>query len=549
MKLTIHTDSVALKAALDAVADEGVGDDREQVLLWLMRNQYDISEAESYEFVLQPTQQRILGCAVDALLVDTRRDATTVVYFLFDSGASALRRRVTDLTRALSQRSAPERDVAAENPQLRAIVQPAIDGPQVDLLRIVVTVCAAPLSKTVRSNIVRASSESSVDVEVFDLLFLQALAAAESGEPIQIDDVRILATPEQVLDIQMKNGKGVVLAVTATDIAGWPGIADRTLFDLNVRFSLGINRVRRSLDRALTASSEAEEFIAFHNGITAVCTDFTIDESGLTVKNLSVVNGAQTVVAIHANALHLNKEIRLLLKLVQAKPNSDLSRNIAIRSNTQNPVTSRNLRALDAVQERLFHEVGELGFVYVVRPDQEAPTGSRVIQNDDVAQLICSIYVRKPALAVKRQVLFESPQYQEIFPNNLDPARVVFAQLVRQAVENQSDKVVRLYRSAWALTSLTLVYMTAEAMRVDASFSKVLHAPSASVKTPDQLRNQMLPFVLAACEALEDRRRSFEESEADEVDDFKVAFKQTRTLAELGAAAARISRKNARASD
>ena len=535
-----------LSKVLKGVSKEGVGSDREQLLLWLIRNQYGFSEADSYEFVLDPADDLFQGVQADGALVSRGRDVVASVYLkLGDVGT--LRKWVKDITSEFAARRSPERDLSTLSPRLRSIFEPALASEVSEIVRVVVCVSREQLTLTERRRIARASQDESTAVEIVDLSFLRALASAELEGPSGVPQVRIEVPKSHTLELRVGSARGVVLSVQAVDVAKWPGIDDRTLFDLNVRHALGVNRVRRSLERALVDPDAAEEFIAYHNGLTAVCRKFTLDDDGIAVEGLSVVDGAQTVVAIHDKADAIRPEVRLLLKLIEAAPDSNLSRNIAIRSNTQNPVTSRNLRALDPIQARFVRDVSRLGYTYIVRPDQGAPTNARVIRNDDVAQLICSIYVRRPALAVKRQVLFEYPQYQEIFPESLSAARVVFAHITRQAVEAAKRSVPAVYRSAWALTSLTVVYMASEAMRADPVFSKILEEPSDAVRMAEQLRRDIAPFVSAACKALEERRKEFESSENDDSDDFKVAFKQTRTLAELGMTAARIHRRVSRA--
>ncbi len=336
----------------------------------------------------------------------------------------------------------------------------------------------------------------------------------------------------------------MVLPVHASAIADWDGVEDRTLFDLNVRYGLGMNRVRRSLDKALTEPSQANEFIAYHNGITGVCDRFETTNNEVIIYGLSVVNGAQTVVAIAANADALSEDVQILLKIVEAPPASSLAQNIAIRSNTQNPVTSRNLQALDASQVRLKRELAHLNYQYVVRPGETISNAERAIENDSVAQLLCSMYLRKPALAVKRQVLFEQSNYEQLFPEDLDPAKIVLAFQTRKVIDSLRDRAPEVYRRAWALTALTLFFMTAEALRADPDWAELIEWPSAVVRDDVALRARIAPVAEAALGVLHERA----ERDAEEPDNFKVAFKHSRTLTELGALAAKAWRAKRRAS-
>src|SRR5439155_5869418 len=48
----------------------------------------------------------------------------------------------------------------------------------------------------------------------------------------------------------------MIAAVKATDVVNWPGIDDRSLFDLNVRRELSPNRVRKELDGAINRQQD-----------------------------------------------------------------------------------------------------------------------------------------------------------------------------------------------------------------------------------------------------------------------------------------------------
>lgn len=519
----------ALSSVLAPIAAEGIESIREQLVLWLIRSRYEIGEADSYASILND-RELFPGTEVDAVLVTTRRDLVTPVYVVYADDAAGLKERVTELAGALRSEPAPEMRLAKTSSQLRSLFEPAADRRiTADVSRLILGICRSEARPAEQSKIV-AVAAGIADVEIIQGNFIIALAEADTKPTESMPEVLIEVDRDAILDLGIPQTDALVTPVPASQVAEWPGIPDRTLFDLNVRFGLGLNRVRRSLDEALQDTEAAEKFIAYHNGVTAVCSGFEVTESGIKVTGLSVVNGAQTVVAIHANREHLAPGLRVLFKLVKADPDSELAKNIAIRSNTQNPVTSRNLRALDDVQARLQSDLGKLGYVYTRRPSDK-PASGQVIRNDDVAQLLCSIYVRKPAIAVKRQVLFDNQMYSEIFPSDIDAARVVFATLIREEVENHKAEVPEEYQKAWALTALTLVNMTAEAMRDDPRAERILLSPGDAIKDPLQAKDDIAPFVRAACAVLHKRAATFAERQAP--DEFKVAFKQTRTLGEL----------------
>ncbi len=140
-----------------------------------------------------------------------------------------------------------------------------------------------------------------------------------------------------------------------------------SLFSANVRGYLGkinhANNINSGIRRTLR--EEPENFYIYNNGITALVEYFEIGDDGegqgwLTIKGLSIVNGAQTT-----GALQGIEEIDLDRAFVNARfircSNQQIVEKIIKRSNRQNSVTVEDFRSRDRVQVRLEKELSELG--------------------------------------------------------------------------------------------------------------------------------------------------------------------------------------------
>lgn len=529
-------------AALEA--EEGVSDPSRQLLLWFSRVFYGHSAEDSHEFVLDPAVTGERGLSVDGLVVVQERDVFTIslLKHVKRSGRKGAGSVAATRAEVLSMGSQPMerlKGLAVLDQRLRHTLTPVLAARDVSDVRIVLTLVSMdPITGRTRGNL--EVSEAGLDTQVFDGPYLEALAKAlVEPQPIQ-DRVEVPVVPGELLETQAGTNRIVVAPVEGKAIAEWPGISDRRLFDMNVRFALGVNRVRKSLDRALRNSEGQESFLAYHNGLTVLASEVRVEGDRLFARGLSVVNGAQSVIALHANRAHLTPDLRLLVKFVVTRADDPIASNIAIRSNTQNPVTTRNLQALDAVQLRLYQELAELGYVYVTRPDSQRPSGPRVINNDDVAQLLCSVYLERPWLAVKRQLLFDPATYSDIFPSGIQAESVIAAHLIRLAVENSRPHFPTSYLKAWSLTSLTAVFLVGQAMRADPQGRAALTEPDVLPRDPAAAIAFLAPYVQCAVDVLtahHARRTAIGE------DDFKVEFKQQRTLLGLGSEAAKLRRR------
>src|SRR5206468_5665886 len=136
------------------------------------------------------------------------------------------------------------------------------------------------------------------------------------------------------------------------DIVGWPGIDDRSLFELNVRRELRRNRVRDQLDGAIRRQHDHKDFLAYHNGMTVVCDSVSEQPGKLIIRNASVVNGAQSAIAFAraADEGDLTEQLRIFVKFVEVAGRPQLAKEVSWRSNTQNAVNARNLMALGGPQ-------------------------------------------------------------------------------------------------------------------------------------------------------------------------------------------------------
>lgn len=93
--------------------------------------------------------------------------------------------------------------------------------------------------------------------------------------------------------------------VSASDVSAWYEAYGDLLFEQNIRKSLGLTRVNQALIETL--KTNPQDFWYFNNGITVLCQStvrrgFSRAAYGpieVTMTGASVVNGAQTVTAIH----------------------------------------------------------------------------------------------------------------------------------------------------------------------------------------------------------------------------------------------------------
>ena len=65
--------------------------------------------------------------------------------------------------------------------------------------------------------------------------------------------------------------KVVIAPVSAVDLVRMEGVENQQLFDLNLRKSLEKTKVNKDIAKSIANSSEHNNFLLYHNGITIIC--------------------------------------------------------------------------------------------------------------------------------------------------------------------------------------------------------------------------------------------------------------------------------------
>lgn len=364
---------------------------------------------------------------------------------------------------------------------------------------------------------------------VYDLKRLGPMAKTVAAPKAQVQELFAPCAKGDWLIAGKVPNRVAVAAVKATDIVAWEGIEDRRLFSLNVRGELRRNRVSRQLDGAISREQDHPDFLAYHNGLTMVCEHFGTQAGGLKVKKPSIVNGTQSVLALFRGEQEdeLTEDLRIFVKLVEVKGRPQLAKDVSWRSNTQTAVNARNLMALGGPQARLVSEfkADYPAIYYEIRPDAsfKADNYTRVIANDDAAQLLCAVYNAWPWLAVKRLSLFEGENHAAIFHDGIHAAEIYFVDVIREVVDEFVDTFPDRYRSSWRLTRLLAVYLVGVLLRSDDQLMGLLEDPGSALVNLAALKKTLAKPVRIVAFTFESRFKLLESE--NEKDEFNREFK------------------------
>lgn len=251
-------------------------------------------------------------------------------------------------------------------------------------------------------------SEELISFDIFSLSKAhKALAGLTEGQPINneivIENYARIENPYKV----------VYGAVNGSLFAQLWNMHRNKLFSENIRGFLGDNSVNEDIKE--TILSNPEKFFYYNNGITILCDSFTkkplVQQNAGTfdVKNIKIVNGAQTVGSIgkaYSTDPESVEKIWVYTKLISLENCPvEFGEAITKKTNTQNKIEKRDFVSQDPIQDRLKTELAILGVTYYTKRSVEISLDDNSCSVEDVMVAVgCSISNVDIAVIAKREV-------------------------------------------------------------------------------------------------------------------------------------------------
>ena len=172
---------------------------------------------------------------------------------------------------------------------------------------------------------------------------------------IRVSDTVEVQTVGPIQTIVGPNWRSMYATVLGQDLASLVQKYADDLYSANIRDYLGKRASTRNINRQIahTALQEPQNFWVFNNGVTLISRQVESKQGSLVCSGLAVINGAQTLGALHdAVQRGAIDQVQLLVRVVESR-DDDLVQDIIRYNNTQNPIKAWELRVLDPVQQRI----------------------------------------------------------------------------------------------------------------------------------------------------------------------------------------------------
>ncbi|MGA6126514.1 MULTISPECIES: AIPR family protein [unclassified Microbacterium] len=288
-----------------------------------------------------------------------------------------------------------------------------------------------------------------------------------------------------------------VFPARALQLVHMDGIADGSLFRENVRYGLGNTSVNKAIRGALANKSGHANFILGHNGLIILCSSANSSKTGeLTIRDYSVVNGAQSLTSFYNDKAKLTDDLRVLVRVIEVQDEA-LARRITENSNNQNAIKPRDLRSNHAIQLRLQKEMSEAGggYFFEIKRGEKAPVGATVVTNDETGRALLAFDVQEPWSAHQVYKVFDE-KYAEIFGRpEVTAQRAIFLHRLMGVVTGSLPKLKNRPMASYTLTRYFMLYLLSTILRDN-------EASRPYVSDPSLLTEPQVQEFLAKCEEI-----------------------------------------------
>jgi AIPR protein len=224
----------------------------------------------------------------------------------------------------------------------------------------------------------------------------------------------------------------VIAALPLKECIKLPGIKDGTLFQKNVRQSLGSSNAVNKGIRSSILGDKRSDFFFFHNGVTALCNKMQMDGETLTLSGLSIVNGCQSLNTIlSCSETVKNIDDAFILFRFYEIPQRDRADKISINTNSQSAVKARDLRSNDkrVLAIKKAYELKYPTGYFVTKRGETAPADKNkdhVVELSAFAKNLVAWQTLRPNLSYGETKIFDK-YFETLFKNKDYPPENIFA--------------------------------------------------------------------------------------------------------------------------
>lgn len=281
----------------------------------------------------------------------------------------------------------------------------------------------------------------------------------------------------------------IIAPLSATQLIQLDGLASGALFAWNVRQSLGKTKVNKEISTSIQNQAEHNNFLLYHNGLTILCSSIQKYGDKITISGYSVVNGCQSLTSLYDNRAMVTNDLRVLSRLIELSPESDLAAKITNHSNNQNPINSRDLQSNSVLQRRLQNEFDKIfgNQVFYRIKRGELSTAHEVIDNEEAARVLLAFDLQEPWTCHQTYKLFDE-LHSDIFARpEVNAQRIYVLNQLYNLVTETLPKLEHELMSRYRLTRYFLLFLLRRLLDQDDKGKEFCRQPETFLHSPNGL--------------------------------------------------------------
>lgn len=244
------------------------------------------------------------------------------------------------------------------------------------------------------------------------------------------------------MEMQIGATRAVIAAIPLKECIKIPGIKDGTLFRKNVRQSLGTgNKVNKGIARTLR--NNPEEFFFLHNGITAICSSIKIINGTMSVKELNVVNGCQSLSTIYncSESVRNVSDAYIMFRFYEIS-NAERADEISTCTNSQSAVKARDLRSNDKyvlAMKKAYEQHFANGYFITKRGENADPVKyntAHIVDLTSLGKQLIAWHSQRPTISYSESRIFDK-YFEQLFHREYSPEKVqALSDLYKEVYKN-----------------------------------------------------------------------------------------------------------------
>jgi hypothetical protein len=249
------------------------------------------------------------------------------------------------------------------------------------------------------------------------------------------------------------------------------GIQTSELFAWNVRGGLGRTKVNKDIGKSIDDTTEHQNFLLYHNGLTVLCKRIDRDDDHIEIEGYSVVNGCQSLTSLFEHRLKITDDLRIFTRLIELSADSPLVEKITHHSNNQNPIHARDLQSNSIIQRRLQNEFAQLypGQIFYRIKRGEAVQVPEVIDNDSAGRALLAFDLKQPWSCHQAYKVLDELHAEIFARREVTAYRIVAIMDILQVVHECTDALDNKLMGSYTLTAFVLLYLLRRALEEDES--------------------------------------------------------------------------------